>query len=164
MAKSTVALALMAVLLIPPSANAADKIGTSLTTNEVEEVVTTNVSFDYLDCEEECHVASLSCDRHGTVELDLADVVTDAVVKVMPLNSRQIILKAADVEFDFHIQKLEFAELTGAWWITAPLFGEIGKSLTESLLKAQTFTVSVATETRTLTVDKNVIDWAKGCL
>jgi hypothetical protein len=142
---------------------AEDKITTSLIPAKAGAAVPNAVSFDYVDCEEECHVATLTCVENANIELELADVVTGAVVKAMQMDTKQIVLKAGVRVYDFHIQQLQFAEMTGAWWIDAPLFEEAGPPLVDSLQKVKSFTVSVTSETRNFPVDDKVRTWAKAC-
>jgi hypothetical protein len=144
-------------------ASAADTIETSLSSGTADGSKLSSLSFDFQDCEEECHFATLTCDENGHVSLELADVPTDDVVKAMQRNEDQIVVKLGTMAFDFEIQKLSFAELTTAWWVEAPLFQKGTVRFPEALATAKTIDFTTAKTPTSVAVDKNVRTWAKGC-
>ncbi len=155
---------ILALLLFPTVAMAADKIETSFAGGIIDGVATSTVSFDYADCEEECHLASLACDANSRVTLELADVPTEDVIKAMRRDQHQIVLQVGKQGYDFNIRKMSFAELTVAWWIDADLFATKGPTLPEALATASRFELKIAkTSPTTVLVDDNVRNWARAC-
>ena len=155
---------ILAFLLFPSFALAADKIETSFAQGIIDGVATSTVSFDFADCEEECHLASLACDANNRITLELADVPTDDVFKAMRRDQHQIVLLVGKKGYDFNIRKMSFAELTGAWWIDADLFATEGPTLPEALAKAARFELKTAKTSPTIVlVDDTVRNWAKTC-
>ena len=154
----------LAFLLFPTVALAADKIETSFGQGTFEGVATSTVSFEFSDCEEECHLASLTCDANNHITLDLADVPTEDVIKAMRRYQHQIVLQVGKKGYDFNIRKMSFAELTVAWSIDADLFATAGPTLPEALATASRFELKTAkTSPTTVLVDDNVRSWAKAC-
>lgn len=155
---------MLAFLLFPAIAIAADKIETSFAPGIIDGVATNTLSFDYADCEEECHLASLACDANSHITLELADVPTEDVIKAMRRYQHQIVLQVGKQKFDFNVRKMSFAELTVAWSINADLFATKGPTLPQALAKASRFELKTAkTSPTTVLVDENVKTWAKGC-
>ena len=155
---------ILAFLLFSSVAMAADRIETSVAKGIIDGVATSTLSFDYADCEEECHLASLACDANSRITLELADVPTDDVIKAMRRDQHQIVLQVGKQKFDFNIRNMSFAELTVAWWIDADLFATKGPTLPEALAKATRFELKTAkTSPTTVLVDENVRNWAKAC-
>ena len=155
----------LAFLLFPTLAMAADKIETSFVQGIIDGVATNTVSFDFADCEEECHLASLACDANNRITLGLADVPTEDVIKAMRRDQHQIVLQVGKQGYDFYIRKMSFAgELTNAWWIDADLFATAGPTLPEVLATASRFELKTAkTSPTTVPIDDNVRNWAKAC-
>jgi hypothetical protein len=144
------------------SARAEDKISAEVSSNTVDGVTTTSVVYAYADCEEECHIATLTC-TGNSITMVLGDVAAADVAKAIVQDTKQIAFTANGKTYDYSISDMQFAELTGSWWLTAHEQGSAPAEISTAVAASKTVEAVVGVKSVVLPVDKAVKDWAIAC-
>jgi hypothetical protein len=151
----------LAALGLPGAAGAEEL--TTITGSTTEDGATaTYVGFDYASCGGECYVGTLVC-RHGTIELELADVAAPFVAEAIQQESDQIVVTAGGLSVGFAIYEMRYQEMNGSWWVIARSFDENIGALAAAIAEADEIAAQLGPETTRLPVDQNVRSWAAGC-
>jgi hypothetical protein len=141
---------------------AADKIKTSLQDHQdpAPDKVS-ELAFVWAGCEEECHVASLTCDQYRSIGFTYADVDAAGVAKAIR-GKQEVTLAAGGKNFAFTISRMEFSEMTGTWWLDSRSQADPFELLT-ALSGAKSFKASRPGHSLTLPVTADLVTWAKAC-
>lgn len=156
------ALSLALIAFLSTGTMAADKIVGRLITSTEDGVTSSDINFVYASCEEECHVATLSCEN-AAIGVVMADVDAAIAGKAITQENKQIVLKAGSASFDYSIYKMEFMEMTGSWWLTGLEQGSDPGAIADAIGKAETVELQAGKMKVSLPVDAVVKDWAKAC-
>jgi hypothetical protein len=153
----------IAVFMCVGTAQAADKIMSRLSTEKTDSGTSADISFAYASCEEECQIATLSCRESGSVGLVLADIDAKIAAKAMTAEKAQIMLKAGSKTYDYYISDMQFAELSGAWWLTAHEQGSKAGEIAAAIGAAKNVEARVGGKKIVLPMDANLKAWAQSC-
>jgi hypothetical protein len=145
------------------SALAAGKVVATVTEVKGDGGTSSALSFEYPDCEEECLLATLTCEPSTAISLELADIKAKNVAKAMVKETYQISLKAGAKVFDYSITDMKFAELTVAWWLTAREQGSKPQEIAKAIEIARVLEARVGGWTVTMPVNDAVRSWAAAC-
>jgi hypothetical protein len=155
-------LAIGTSIFVADVAWAGAKIVTRLNTNSQDGETSSSITFSEASCEEECQIATLSC-NNGGITITLADIDTANAAKAITRAKQQILLKADGKSFDYFIYDMTYMELTGSWWLTARLESGNAEDLVPSLSKTKAITAQINKKTIALPTDKNLKSWAAAC-
>lgn len=159
--KCVLPLALM--LAIAGAAQAEDKIVARVDTQKTETGTTSTVNFAYADCEEECHIATLICSESTAIKLVVGDVRAKDAAKAITSDGKEVVLKAGAKSFNYMVSDMQFAELTGSWWLDAHEQGSKPGEIATAIAAAKTVEMRAGGDTKVLPVDAEVKAWAKAC-
>lgn len=143
-------------------ARAADKIVSDVSSSTEEGVTSSNVNYSFENCEEECHVATLTC-TYNSITLVMADVRSENAAKAILADKKQIAMAVGGKTFDYSVSKMEFMELTGSWWLHAHEQGSKPNEIGETIAAAKSIELRAGKQKLVLPVDAKVKDWAKAC-
>jgi hypothetical protein len=156
-------LVLIAFAPLAGSAAAADKIVGTVAAGEADGAKITFVNYAYASCEEECQVATLTCLESTSIALEVADVETAIAAKAITQEKNQIVMKAGGKSFDYSIGAMKFAEMTGAWWLTAREQGSAPLDIAKAIATSKTVELQIGKTKIALPVDKAIKAWALAC-
>ena len=141
----------------------AEEPATQLDTSTQDGVTTSTIFFEYASCGGECQIARLSCNADANITIVLADIEAKNAAAAMMLEEKQVILKADGTSFDYYISDMQYAEMTGSWWLTIHSQSGKDEEIAVAFAKSKTVTAQVGAQTITLPVDKNFQSWAAAC-
>lgn len=150
------------VLLLAAAPAAAEEIVTSRTEGQAEPAAKImEVAFVVKDCEEECHVASLTCNENRSIGFVYADVPSADAARAMT-GKQEIRIEIGKKSYPFSITTFTFSEMTGSWWVDAGSFAD-PLELLAALGAAKSFTAVRPGGKVTLPVTEDVKSWAVQC-
>jgi hypothetical protein len=149
--------------MLASAAPAADKLVAIVTEAKGDGGTSSILSFEYQGCEEECLLATLTCEPSTAISLVLADIKAKHAAKAMQQERFQIALKAGAKVFDYSITDMQFAELTVAWWLTAREQGSKPQEIAKAIEIARLVEAKVGGWTVKMPVDDTVRKWAAAC-
>ncbi len=141
----------------------AGEIATQLETSTQDGVKSSNISFEDPSCGGECQIATLSCNADANITIVLADVDAKNVAAAITAEEKQVMLKAGGKSFEYFISDMQYAEMTGAWWLTIHSQSGKDEEIAVAITKSKSVEAVVGEQTVTLPVDKNFLTWAQGC-
>jgi hypothetical protein len=153
---------LLALSLCTGVAWAEDEIVIDVLANTENGQTTTSVSYGYAGCEDECHIATLTCTGNSIIVV-VADVAATDAAKAIVKETRQIMFLANGKTFDYFIEDMQFAELTVSWWLTAHEQGSKPAEIPQAIANSKNIEVQVGSKTVLLPVDGKVKAWAEAC-
>jgi hypothetical protein len=163
MTRWTPLLVLLAATMLSGQAHAADTIIARQITSTEDGATSSAISFAYASCEEECHVATLSCSESGAISFVFADVDARNAAKAITAETKQVILAVGAKSFDYFIQEMQYAEMTGSWWLTTHTLDEHARDLAPAIATAKSIEAETGGQKIVLPVDKAVKAWAAAC-
>ncbi len=142
---------------------AAEKIVSRVTEEKTDQGKKTLISFAYASCEEECQIATLTCEEWGAISVVLADVDAKTAAKAITQDQKQMVLRVGKKTFDYTITALDYMELTGSWWLTAFKNDSNARDLAPAIANAKVVDVRVGNKTVMVPVDAPLKAWALAC-
>lgn len=154
---------LPAIGLASDTARATENISTYLSSNTKDGETSADIGFGDESCGGECHIATLFCSASGSITVLLADIDATDAASAITRETGQIVLTAGGKSFEYFIQDMQYAEMTGAWWLTARTQDVHARELAPTIAKAKTIEAMVGQNKVVLPVDANVRTWAVAC-
>ena len=129
----------------------------------VNDSTSSTIGFGYDSCGGECHVATLSCSASGAITIVLADIDAENAAKAITQETKQILLSVGGKKFDYSVSDMQYAEMTGSWWLTAHTQDVHARELAPAIATSKTVEALVGGQKVVLPVDKNFQSWAAAC-